>query len=332
MVRPTGLTHGSVAANGIEIHYEEIGTGPLVVLCHGWPESWYSWRHQLPAIADAGFRAVALHMRGYGLTSSPIDVDKYMITDIVGDVVGAIHGLGESSAVVVGHDWGAPAAWYSALIRPDVVRAVAALSVPFLPATGELPDGITVNDVMRMTAGPERDYYRLFFQEPGVAEADLERDVRASMLGVLYTLAGDVLTNGDRVEPHDGHFAAGSTFVESLSVPDTLPPWLTEDDLQLYIDEITRTGFRGGLNWYRNINRMPGCLAPWVGATIDQPSLYIGGSTDLIAGNTPEAIATMERALTDLRHCELLDGAGHWIQQERAGEVTDALVTFLRGL
>lgn len=332
MVRPPGLTHGSIATNGIEIHYEEIGTGPLVVLCHGWPESWYSWRHQLPAIAGAGFRAVALHMRGYGLTASPVDADKYMITDVVGDVIGAIHGLGAESGVVVGHDWGAPAAWYSALLRPDVVRAVAGMSVPFLPATGELPDGLTVDDVMRMTAGPDREYYRLFFQEPGVAEADLERDVRRSMLGVLYTLSGDVLATGDRTEPHDGHFPAGSTFVESLSIPDTLPRWLTEDDLQLYVDEITRAGFRGGLNWYRNINRMPGCLAPWVGATIDQPSFYVGGSTDLIAGNTPEAITTMRGALNDLRHCELLDGAGHWIQQERAEEVTEALVTFLRSL
>jgi pimeloyl-ACP methyl ester carboxylesterase len=331
MVLP-GLSHGSVAANGIEIHYEEIGEGPLVVFCHGWPESWYSWRHQLPAVADAGFRAVALHMRGYGLTTSPADVDKYTITDIVGDVVAVVDGLRERSAVVVGHDWGAPVAWYSALTRPDLFRAVAALSVPFLPATGELPDGMTVNDVMRTAAGPGRDYYRLFFQEPGVAEADLERDVRTSMLGVLYTLSGDVLANGDRTDPHDGHFPVGTTFVQSLSIPDRLPAWLTEEDLNHYVDEITRSGFRGGLSWYRNINRIPGCLAPWVGATIDQPSFYMAGLTDLIAGNTPDAIATMRGALTDLRHCELVENAGHWIQQERPEEVTSALVGFLRGL
>lgn len=331
-VRPAGLEHGSVAANGIEIHYEAIGSGPLVVLCHGWPESWYSWRHQLPAIADAGFRAVALHMRGYGDTTAPNDIDKYMITDLVGDVIGVVQGLGAEEAVVVGHDWGAPVAWYSALIRPDLFRAVAALSVPFLPPTGELPDGVTVNAFMRLAAGEGREYYRLFFQEPGEAEADLERDVRRSMLGVLYTFSGDVLANGDRTEPHDGHFPAGTTFVESLVVPKELPSWLTEADVQFYVDEITRSGFRGGLNWYRNINRLPGCLAPWVGATIDQPSLYLGGSTDLIAGNTPESIEAMKTSLTDLRRCELLEGAGHWLQQERAGEVTEALVSFLQDL
>lgn len=331
-LRPDGLEHGVVAANGIEIHYESIGSGPLVVFCHGWPESWYSWRHQLPVVAEAGFRAVALHMRGYGHTSAPLDVDKYMITDLVGDVVGAITGLGADRAVVVGHDWGAPVAWYTALLRPDIVRAVVGLSVPFMPATGELPDGVHLNDMMRMMAGEGRAYYRLFFQEPGVAEADLERDPRRSMLGVLYTLSGDVLLNGDRAESHDGFYPADRSFVESLNIPEQLPPWLTEADLDMYVSEITRSGFRGGLNWYRNIHRMPGCLAPWAGATLDQPAVYIAGSTDLIAGNTPEALDLMRATVTDLRRCELLDGAGHWIQQERPAEVNERLVEFLRSL
>lgn len=331
-VRPAGLEHGSVAANGIEIHYEAIGEGPMVVFCHGWPESWYSWRHQLPAVATAGFRAVALHMRGYGDTTAPNDIDKYMITDLIGDVVGVVRGLGQDQAVVVGHDWGAPVAWFSALTRPDVFRAVACLSVPFLPPTGELPDGITVSDFMRLTAGEGRQYYRLFFQEPGVAEADLQRDVRRSMLGVLYTVSGDAVANGDLDEPYDGHFPTGTTFSESFVFPDQLPAWLTEADLQFYVDEITRTGFRGGLNWYRNIDRLPGCLAPWAGATLDQPALYLGGSTDLIAGNNPGAIEAMRASLTDLRRCELLAGAGHWLQQERPDVVNAALVEFLQGL
>lgn len=331
-LRRAGLEHGSVATNGLEVHFESLGSGPLVVFCHGWPESWYSWRHQLPAVAEAGFRAVALHMRGYGDTGGPTDIDKYMITDLIGDVVGVVRGLGEDTAVVIGHDWGAPVAWYSALTRPDVFRAVGALSVPFLPPTGELPDGVTVNDFMRMMAGDGREFYRLYFQEPGVAEADLERDIQASMLAVLYTLSGDVLVSGDRTEPHDGHFPVGQTWVESLTVPDELPSWLTEADLAFYVEEITRTGFRGGLNWYRNINRLPGCLAPWAGTPITQPAFYLGGSTDLIAGNTPDAIAAMKASVTDLRVCELLEGAGHWLQQERADEVTESLLGFLRGL
>lgn len=327
-----GAVHGSIATNGIELHYESIGEGPLVVFCHGWPESWYSWRHQLPAVADAGFQAVALHMRGYGQTTAPAAIESYVITALVGDVIGAIAGLGADRAVVVGHDWGSPVAWYSALLRPDVVRAVACLSVPYMAPTGGLPDGITVNDLMRMGAGEGRDYYRCFFQEPGVAEADLERDVRRSMLGALYTLSGDAVANGALEAPHDGSFPADRSFVDSLVVPDALPGWLSTADLDVYVEEIERSGFRGGLNWYRNIDRIPDALAPWVGATIEQPSMYLGGDLDLIAGNTPDMIDAMNASLPDLRHCELLEGAGHWLQQERPDEVNTALIEFLRSL
>lgn len=328
----TELTHGSVETNGITVHYVEQGQGPFVVFCHGFPESWYSWRHQLPAVADAGFRAVALSMRGYGKTSAPQDVSAYSIMHLIGDVVGVVNALGEQQAVVVGHDWGAPVAWYSALTRPDMFRAVAGLSVPFSPAIGGLPDGVTVNDLMRMNAGPERDYYRLYFQEPGVAEADLEADLRHSVLGFLYAISGDAVANGDQAEGWDGHFPMGQSMSEQMIIPEQLPPWLREEDVQFYVDELATSGLRGGLNWYRNINVLPAALGPWVGATIEQPSFYMGGSTDMIAGNTPDALAGMQAALGDLRHYELIDGAGHWLQQERPDEVNRALVAFLKDL
>jgi pimeloyl-ACP methyl ester carboxylesterase len=326
------LEHGNLETNGINIHYVSQGEGPLVVFCHGFPESWYSWRHQLPVVADAGYQAVALSMRGYGLTDAPLDIDAYSIHHLIGDVVGVVNGLGATSAVVVGHDWGAPVAWYSALVRPDLFRAVAALSVPYMPPIGGLPDGITVNDMMQIAAGEDRDYYRLYFQEPGVAEADLEADIEHTVAGFLYAASGDAVANGDLAEGWDGHFPAGETVSQQLIVPDELPPWLSQEDLQFYIDELARTGFRGGLNWYRNINRLPGALSPWVGSAITQPALYLGGSTDLIAGNTPEAIATMTGALPDLRHVELIEGAGHWLQQERPDEVNTALIEFLDNL
>lgn len=326
------LEHGNLEANGINIHYVSQGEGPLVVLCHGFPESWYSWRHQLPVLADAGYRAVALSMRGYGLTDAPQDIDRYTIHHLIGDVVGVINGLGVDNAVVVGHDWGAPVAWYAGLTRPDLIRAVGALSVPYLTPVGGLPDGVNVNDLMKMAAGPDRNYYRLYFQEPGKAEAELEADVRHSMLGLLYVISGDALANGDLDAPFDGHFPADERLVDQLIVPSTLPPWLTEADVDFYVEEITRTGFRGGLNWYRNIYRLPGALAPWVGATIKNPTFYMGGATDMIAGNTPEAIEAMQAALPDLRHCQILDGAGHWLQQERPDEVSQALLAFLGGL
>ena len=326
------FSHGDVEANGINIHYVEADEGPLVVFCHGWPESWYSWRHQLSPLADAGYRCVAMSMRGYGKTSAPDDIAAYSIMHLIGDVVGLVNALGESSAVVVGHDWGAPVAWYSALTRPDLFRAVACLSVPFTPPIGALPEGIDLNAIMRMTAGEEREYYRLFFQEPGVAEADFEADVRRSMLGVLYTISGDAVANGDLESGWDGHFPRDQTMSEQFVVPEELPPWLTEQDLDFYVAEIERSGFRGGFNWYRNINQLPALLGPWVGTTIEQPSFYMGGSTDMIAGNTPDAIQVMETALSDLRHLEIVEGAGHWLQQEHPERVNEALLSFLGAL
>jgi pimeloyl-ACP methyl ester carboxylesterase len=325
-------THRTVDANGISVHLVEQGEGPLVLFCHGFPESWYSWRHQLPAVAAAGYRAVAMDMRGYGGTSKPAEVGAYSLNHLVGDVVGVVHALGETEAVVVGHDWGAPVAWFSALLRPDVFRAVCGMSVPFGGPIPALPEGVTVNDLMRMNAGPERDYYRLFFQTPGVAEADLEADVRRSVLGFLYLISGDIVADGVVPACTDGHFPAGQTLSQQFVLPERLPSWLTEADVDFYTAELTASGFRGGLNWYRNINALPGILAPFQGRTITQPSCYVGGTLDLIAGNTPDAIEAMRAALPDLRGCTLLEGAGHWIQQERADEVTALLLGFLASL
>ena len=326
-----GFEHGQVDANGISVHTVSMGEGPLVVFCHGFPESWYSWRHQLPTVAAAGHRAVDLDMRGYGGTSRPADIGAYTMSHLVGDVVGVVAALGEQQAVVVGHDWGAPVAWYSALMRPDVFRAVASLSVPYIPPIGGLPEGVTINDLMRANA-TGRDYYRLYFQEPGVAEADLEADIERSVLGFMYTISGDIVADGVHETGWDGHFPLGETVTDQLVLPEQLPSWLTADDLAFYVAELRASGYRGGLNWYRNINALPAILAPFVGATIDQPALYLGGELDMIAGNTPEAISALPGMVPGLRGVEMLAGAGHWLQQERPAEVNAALVDFLSGL
>lgn len=323
---------GSIEANGVTLHYVEQGEGPLVLFLHGFPESWYSWRHQLPVIADAGYRAVAMSMRGYGHSSAPHDIEQYSIMHLIGDVMAVIRGLGYETAVVVGHDWGAPVAWYSALIRPDVVRAVAALSVPFPGVIGGLPDGVTINGLMEANAGPDRDYYRLFFQEPGVAEADLEADVERSVRGILYAWSGDIVANGDREQGWDGHFPQGQSVSDQFIIPEVMPEWITEADIAFYIGEFQRHGFRGGLNWYRNIDKLPGSFAPWVGERIEVPSMYLAGSTDLIGGNTPAALEAMKTQLADLRHFEVIEGAGHWIQQERPEATNQALLGFLASL
>jgi pimeloyl-ACP methyl ester carboxylesterase len=324
------LAHGDLQANGIQIHYVEQGDGPLVLLCHGFPESWYSWRHQIPALAAAGYRAVALDMRGYGGTSKPQAIASYSLSHLVGDVIGAIAALGHKDAVVVGHDWGGPVAWYSALMRPDVVRAVAVLSVPYTPPF-PIPDGVTLTQIMRQHAG-DREYYRLYFQEPGVAEADLEADIRKTVLGFLYTVSGDIVKDGVHASCFDGHFPKGQSQAGQLVVPARLPPWLTASDVDFYVKELGASGFRGGLNWYRNIDAIPGILAPFAGATIKQPSLYLYGDLDLIAGNRPEAVAVLPALLPGLRGVVKLAGAGHWLQQERASEVTSELLRFLQGL
>ncbi|GLP78152.1 epoxide hydrolase [Mycobacterium antarcticum] len=326
------LTHQDVEANGISIHTVSAGAGPLVLFCHGFPESWYSWRHQLEAVADAGFLAVAMDMRGYGRTSAPDDVGAYTMSHLVGDTVGVVAALGADRAVIVGHDWGAPVAWYSALMRPDVFRAVAALSVPYTPPIGGFPPGLTMNDLMRAVAGDDRDYYRLYFQEPGVAEAEAEADLEHFVRGFLYTVSGDIVEDGVRESGWDGYFPMGERVIDQLVSPRQLPGWITEADVATYVEELSRRGIRGGLNWYRNLNALPTVLAPFVGAVIDQPSLYLAGEHDLIAGNTDEALDGMRADLPNLRGLKVFPGAGHWLQQERPVEVSAALVEFLQSL
>lgn len=324
------IEHGTITANGIQIHYAAQGKGPLVLLCHGFPESWYSWRHQLPALAGAGYRAVALDMRGYGGTSKPQAIGAYNLSNLIADAVGAVSALGAEQAVVIGHDWGAPVAWYSALMRPDVMRAVAVLSVPYLPPF-VLPEGVTLGQLMAGGA-PDQQYYRVYFQEPGLAEAELEEDVRKTVVSLLYSASGDIIRDGLAKQGPDGYFPKGTRFIDQMVVPKRLPAWLTEADVDFYAKELGTSGFRGGLNWYRNIDAIPTILAPFVGATIKQPALYLYGEHDLIAGNTPDAIAAMQAALPDLRDVVRCEGAGHWLQQERPEDVNRALLKFLGSL
>ena len=210
-------THATVETNGIRMHIAEQGEGPLVVLCHGFPESWYSWRHQLPVLAQAGFHAVAPDMRGYGQTDRPEAIDQYTLFHLVGDMVGLLDALGAESAVIAGHDWGAPVAWHAALLRPDRFRAVIGLSVPFRPRTPVRPT----------TAMPQTDdalFYQLYFQKPGVAEAELERDVRATLRRLLYSGSGDVPRGARTFAGHEsvGMVPRSGGFLSRTVEPGTL--------------------------------------------------------------------------------------------------------------
>jgi len=321
-------SHRTIEANGIHIHVAEQGTGPLVLLCHGFPESWYSWRHQLTALAEAGFRAVAPDMRGYGHSDRPPEPERYSLLHLVGDMVGLLDVLGEGSAVIVGHDWGAPVAWHAALMRPDRFRAVIALSVPYRPRGSAPPTS-------QMPRTSDASFYQLYFQTPGVAEAELETDVRMSLREILYSASGDAPRRSSSAPDVGAAMVPKSGgFLTHMRDPKVLPRWLTETDLDIYAEQFVHSGFGGGLNWYRNIDRNWELLAPFAGASVSVPALYIAGDRDVVVSfpGMSQVISSLPRFVPQLRATLMLPDCGHWTQQERPGEVNAAMIEFLRGL
>ncbi|MGL4264609.1 MAG: alpha/beta fold hydrolase [Afipia sp.] len=304
-----------ISANGIEIFVTEQGSGPLVLLCHGWPELSHSWRHQLPAIAAAGFHVVAPDMRGFGRTSAPQNIDAYSIFDMVGDMVALVAALGETKAIIIGHDWGAPVAWHAALFRPDIFTAVGGLSVAPPWRGRERPlDALAKSGVT--------NFYWQYFQKPGAAEAEFERDVDYTMRAVTFGVDGSLFLKD------------GQGFLGDPAIPRPLPAWASEQDHAHVVETYRRTGFRGGLNWYRNIDRNWELTAPWHGAKIYQPSIFIAGANDSVVTGIlgGKRVTEMDRVLPNLRRKLIIEGAGHWIQQERPDEVNAALVEFLSGV
>lgn len=292
------VRHRQLEVNGIELHVAELGSGPPVILCHGFPELWYSWRHQLPALAEAGYRAVAPDMRGYGQSSIPIDVEAYDLLSVCHDMLGLLDDLGEERAVFVGHDWGANVVWQLALAYPARVAAVVGMSVPFFPRPPAPPVGL-----LREALG--EDFYIVWFQEPGVADAALARDVRRTL--TTRKQWTPQWAQGDDQPPR--------------------PPWLSEEDLRVYVEAFERTGFTGGLNYDRNIDRTWQLTAHLSERRIEQPALFLTGSRDPVAQFMPAEI--MNGWVTDLREKVVLEGAGHWVQQECPSEVNEALLRFL---
>ena len=325
----TEITHRGVEANGVRIHLAEAGEGPLVVFCHGFPESWYSWRWQLKALAEAGYHAVAPYMRGYGQTDRPEEIEKYTLLHLVGDMIGVVDALGGGQAAIVGHDWGAPVAWHAALLRPDRFRAVAGLSVPFRPRGPKPPTSV-------MPQTETSQFYQLYFQEPGVAEAELERDPRSTVRRLLFSGSGDAPRPADDGQSREPLMMVPRTggFLTRTIDPERLPSWLTEADVDFYAAEFARTGFRGGLNWYRNIDRNWELMAPLNGLRVQVPALYIAGDQDLVVRfpGTEQLIANLKTFVPELRATIMLPGCGHWTQQERPAEVNAALVEFLHDL
>ncbi|MGB8942351.1 MAG: alpha/beta hydrolase [Streptomyces sp.] len=324
--------HRLVDVPGGRIHLVEQGTGPLVLLVHGFPESWYSWRHQLPVLAEAGFRAVAIDVRGYGRSSKPREVAAYRMTEHIADNVGVVRALGEESATIVGHDWGSAIAANSALLKPDVFTAVGLLSVPYAPRNGFRP-----TDAFARIGGDE-EFYVSYFQEEGRAEAEIEPDVRGWLAGFYASLSADTMPSA--ADGPSLHFVAPGGRMSDrfpagegqVGVAQSLPSWLTEADLDVYAAEFERTGLTGALNRYRNVDRDWEDLAAWDGAPITQPSLFIGGDQDASTTWLADAIKAYPETLPGLASSHILEGCGHWVQQERAYEVNRLLVEWLKAV
>lgn len=317
---PATVTERTIPVGDVELHVLESGDdGPLVVLAHGFPELAWSWRHQLPALAAAGYRVIAPDQRGYGGSTRPEAIEDYDIIHLTGDLVGLLDSLGEDQATFIGHDWGSMAVWQTALLHPDRVRGVCGMSVPFLPR-GPMPP----TELMKMAFG-DSFFYILYFQEPGVADAELGADPARTMRRLLAGLS----TPGDLTPDEQAAFAAddGRGFVDRIPEPDGLPSWLTQGELDHYVAEFSRTGFTGGIHWYRNFDRNWELTAHLDGAKVEVPSFFVGGGDDPVLTMSPPEVQDVW--LADHRGTVIIDGAGHWVQQEAPEQVNTALLSFL---
>ena len=301
------------------------GQGPLVIMVHGFPESWYSWRHQIGPVAAAGFTVAAIDVRGYGGSDKPEAVSAYAMEHLVGDLVGLKAALSpDVPAILVGHDWGAPIVWNSAFVHPDLFRAVAGLSVPFTgapsrPFTEVFREKFTAKGLF---------FYQEYFQQPGRAEAELEADIRRFLTLFLTSIGGEAPDGAWPVKPVD------ALLLDGLRAPAALPAWLTEADLDYYTGEFTRSGLRGPLNRYRNHEADYAWLSPLAGRKLEQRALYIGGTRDpasTLFGQITDPVAMM-RHFAPRVEGHMLAGCGHWTQQERPDEVNRLLLGWLASL
>jgi len=325
-----GLRRHDVDAHGMGIHVAEMGdasgASPLVLFVHGFPESWYSWRHQLPAVAAGGFRAAAIDVRGYGSSEAPEAIDAYRLVDLAGDCVAVVEALGEQQAIIIGHDWGSPIAATAARLRPDVFRAVALLSVPYTPRSHARP-----TDLFRSMGGPDEIFYIDYFQEPGVAEAEISSDPEGWLRAFYLNASGDAPPPDPDARPRF-FTESGGRLVDRLA-PWTGPlGWLSDEDVAFYVGEFARAGFSGGLNRYRCVDHDWVDLRAWHEAPIIQPSLFIGGEKDGPTRLGAGSIARFGETLPGLRASVILPEVGHWMQQEDPEGTDTALLNFLVGL
>ena len=304
---------------GLRIHFVEQGTGPLVVLCHGFPETWFSWRHQIPALAAAGYRVVAPDLRGYGATGGPKAVADYAIKSLAADITGLLDALGERSCVLVGHDFGAVLAWNAALLAPERFSAIVALSVPYNQRR-DTPPVVAI----KRAVGSNFNYI-VYFQEPGLAESELEADIPRFLKAFYFTASAEAAADLQRLPTRSGRARLLETLVETKG----LPRWLTATELGYFVEQFTRNGLTGPLNWYRNLDNNWELMKAFEGATIKHPTLFIAVEQNPVLRSARANFDRLTATVPGLKRTAILPGCGHWVQQECPNEVNRELIAFL---
>lgn len=311
-----------IKVNGIDMHVQVMGTGPAVLLCHGFPELHRSWRHQVAALSAQGFRVIAPDLRGYGQTDSPKQIAAFTIVELIKDLTDLLDALGEKTCAIVGHDFGAVLAWNACLLQPERFRAVAALSVPYSQRGAEAPMA-----TFKKLIG-DRFFYIDYFQQPGVAEAELDRDIARSLRAQYFSFSAE----GERRRRALAPAFRNAKFLDTVVDPGSVPTWMGEAEFAQYVTDYMRNGFAGPVNWYRNLDKNWELMAKFEGAKVMQPAIFIVGEQDPIRAQTRRNYERLPDTVPNLKQSVILDNCGHWTQQEKPEEVSRLLAGFLKNL
>ena len=318
-----------VESNGINIRLAMMGEGPLVIFCHGWPESWYSYRYQLPAIADAGFKAVAYDVRGYGESDKPHEIEAYTMRNMTNDVVGIIDALGYDTAITIGHDWGGPIALNTAALNEDRISATGTLSVPFM-GRGPMPTLDLWKEIYK-----DRFFYQLYFQKEGVAEEEFESDLSRALF-MTYTNSDGRGMKFNFEKGQSGlvpEKTKDSTFLEGMEMFEDFPNWFTKEDLDYFVSQFEISGLRGPFNRYRAQNIDWHEIPELEGKILEQPAFFVTGTLDPVNFFVPSDQSLTDRIKPNYKNllfAEELEGIGHWTQQEAPEKVNSFILDFLK--